>query len=125
MEPAAALKSYLDTGTQRTLIVADSPGRREVLLDTLHAFDLRPDSLDSWSEFIQSDSPLALAVAPLETGFVVTAEPERQPVELRSVLADKPVQRFGIFFLELTQKASFFLPAGSYPGNTPCHTLPL
>lgn len=74
-QPAERLKSYLDNSGQRILIAADSPGRREVLGDTLHAFGLNPDKLAGWSEFIAAHSPLAIAVLPLETGFVCHAEP--------------------------------------------------
>ena len=71
-EPAAALKEFLARASdkkQRTLIVADTPGRREVLLETLHDLSLRPKVLESWHSFRSSDEAFAIAVMPISSGF--------------------------------------------------------
>ncbi|HET9835960.1 MAG TPA: transcription-repair coupling factor, partial [Rhodanobacteraceae bacterium] len=49
---AQRLREYLDANdTQRVLVVADSAGRREALLEQLAAAELRPDIMASWDAF--------------------------------------------------------------------------
>ncbi len=67
-QPAKQLSQWLQANPH-TLIAADSPGRREVLSDTLRAFKLPIKVVDSWQEFVAGSTP-ALTVLPLETGFV-------------------------------------------------------
>ncbi|MCM2336728.1 MAG: transcription-repair coupling factor, partial [Pseudomonas sp.] len=49
--PAEALKSFLRSYPGRTLVAADSPGRREALLELLHAAELQPEVLADWTAF--------------------------------------------------------------------------
>ena len=65
------LKAFLDTPSQRTLICAESPGRREVLLELLQARDIKPALFDSWSSFVNSNEPVGLTVAALDDGMVL------------------------------------------------------
>jgi transcription-repair coupling factor (superfamily II helicase) len=69
------LKSYIQTGSQRILVAADSPGRREVVIDTLRTFDVQPVSVTDWAEFAGSDHDLTIAVLPLDSGFEVNLDP--------------------------------------------------
>ncbi|MCA1714439.1 MAG: transcription-repair coupling factor, partial [Gammaproteobacteria bacterium] len=55
--PAAALKSFLASYPGRVLIAADSAGRREALLEVLHAADLHPLVLPDWQSFAALPSP--------------------------------------------------------------------
>lgn len=74
--PAAALEQFLAEVTGRVLITAESAGRREVLLDTLRGYGLRPVLCSGWAEFLaRDDAPLALTVAPLEQGLWLTDPP--------------------------------------------------
>ncbi|MFN2300910.1 MAG: transcription-repair coupling factor [Gammaproteobacteria bacterium] len=70
-EPTAALRAHLESFGGRVLIAAESPGRREMLLQLLAAHNLRPDVVDDWQAFRDGDMPLALVVAPLEYGMVL------------------------------------------------------
>ncbi|MEM7292149.1 MAG: transcription-repair coupling factor [Pseudomonadota bacterium] len=70
-QPLELLKIFLDDFPGRVLICADSPGRREVLLDLLHGNRLLPTQVDSWSAFLESEAPLAIAVAPCIEGMHV------------------------------------------------------
>lgn len=54
---------------KRTLILAETAGRREVLLELLNRDGITPDSVDGWNHFEQSGSTLGIAIAPLEEGF--------------------------------------------------------
>jgi transcription-repair coupling factor (superfamily II helicase) len=70
--PAEALKSFLRTYPGRVLVAADSPGRREALLELLLAAELRPAVLSDWMTFAANSERFAIAVAPLEDGFALT-----------------------------------------------------
>ena len=72
-EPAAPLKNFLGTYTGRTLLVADSAGRREVLSELMAGHGLRPDPVAGWSEFLAATSRFALTVAP-DVGSLLLAE---------------------------------------------------
>ncbi|MBN8800686.1 MAG: transcription-repair coupling factor, partial [Stenotrophomonas acidaminiphila] len=52
-----ALKSFLDHYPGRVLIAADSPGRREALLEVLQAADLRPPVVPGLPAFLAADAP--------------------------------------------------------------------
>ncbi|MCF6353766.1 MAG: transcription-repair coupling factor [Candidatus Polarisedimenticolaceae bacterium] len=68
-QPAAALQAFIASQPGRILFIAESAGRREMLLDTLHGFEIEPALLDSWQAFLASDAPLALTVSPQEQGL--------------------------------------------------------
>jgi transcription-repair coupling factor (superfamily II helicase) len=68
-QPAAAINGFLDSYAGRVLLTAESTGRRETLFDQLRGLGIRPVVVDGWSDFIESDSPLCLTVAPLEQGM--------------------------------------------------------
>ncbi|MBS0316098.1 MAG: DEAD/DEAH box helicase, partial [Proteobacteria bacterium] len=68
-EPLARLKSYLSATAQRVLLLAESAGRRESLLDFLRASALQPPAFDSLAEFQASAEPVGIATAALSTGF--------------------------------------------------------
>ncbi|MFP5374351.1 MAG: transcription-repair coupling factor, partial [Gammaproteobacteria bacterium] len=59
--PAAALHSFLSSYPGRVLVAADSPGRREALLEVLHAAGLHPPTLDGFPAFAQGEAPFAIA----------------------------------------------------------------
>lgn len=70
-EPAAALQTYISSFNGRILFTAGSPGRREVIIETLAQYDIRPKQVNSWFDFLDSDNALAITVAPLEQGLVL------------------------------------------------------
>jgi transcription-repair coupling factor (superfamily II helicase) len=67
--PAGALQDFLATFTGRTLICAESAGRRETLLQQLREFGLRPQPVDDWHAFSEGADRLAITVGPLESGM--------------------------------------------------------
>jgi len=74
--PAAALEQFLAGFPGRVLLTAESAGRREVLLDTLRSHGLKPQLCADWAEFLtREEAPLALTVAPLEQGLLLTEPP--------------------------------------------------
>jgi transcription-repair coupling factor (superfamily II helicase) len=70
--PAAALEQFLRDFAGRVLISVESTGRRETLLDQLHGFGLRPQVLPDWPSFMDGDAALAITVAPLEQGLLIS-----------------------------------------------------
>lgn len=74
-EPGAALQDFIAGFDGRVLLAAESSGRREVLLDTVVGFGLRPKIYDSWSAFLDGDARLGLTVAPLEQGLMLQDPP--------------------------------------------------
>ena len=71
-EPGTSLRHFIAAYPGRTLIAADSAGRREALLEQLAAAGLRPHNVDSWTAFLADARSLAITIAPLEQGFALT-----------------------------------------------------
>jgi transcription-repair coupling factor (superfamily II helicase) len=76
-EPARELVNYLAEFPGRVLLVAESAGRRELLIDLLNKSHLRPQLVESWSAFQAGDQRLAITVAPISTGLQIDAPPSR------------------------------------------------
>jgi len=74
--PAAALTEFLEAFDGRVLFAADTPGRREVMRDTLGAFGIRPPDFARYAEFRETSERLGLAVLPVEDGFIVPGNEE-------------------------------------------------
>ena len=68
-EPLARLKSHLRNTQHRVLLLAESDGRRESLLDFLRASSLIPPAFDSLQDFLDSSEKLGIATAGLSSGF--------------------------------------------------------
>ncbi|MGE0030261.1 MAG: transcription-repair coupling factor [Steroidobacteraceae bacterium] len=62
-QPAVKLAQFLQGFSGRTLLTADSAGRREVLLEMLHRHGLHPTALEDWAAFAAGTAPLAITVA--------------------------------------------------------------
>jgi transcription-repair coupling factor (superfamily II helicase) len=66
--PLANLSNYLNETNMRCLLIAESAGRREVLLDLLKEVNSYPKQYQSWQEFISDDSRLGITVGSLAYG---------------------------------------------------------
>ena len=73
-EPAAALKAFLARPGQRSLIVAESTGRRELLTDNLRGFRIQPSAVNDWRDFVAGDLPVAVTVASLDQPLMLERE---------------------------------------------------
>ncbi|MFC3551172.1 transcription-repair coupling factor [Lysobacter cavernae] len=96
--PAEALKSFLSNYPGRVLVAADSPGRREALLELLAAADLHPRVVDGWQAFTAFPLPagegltrFAIAVAPLDDGFAIN-EPALAVLTERQLFPERASQ---------------------------------
>ncbi|MEX0731122.1 MAG: transcription-repair coupling factor [Aquisalimonadaceae bacterium] len=70
-EERLSLDHWLPSFQGRVLFVAETPGHREALLDSLSRHGLRPREYDSWGAFLGSEVPLGITVAPLEHGGIL------------------------------------------------------
>ncbi len=68
-DPLARLQAHIRNTPQRVLLLAESDGRRESLLDFLRASRLNPPAFDSLAEFEASDEKTGIATAALGAGF--------------------------------------------------------
>ncbi|HRN74985.1 transcription-repair coupling factor [Ottowia sp.] len=69
-DPLARLQAHMAGTAQRVLVLAESAGRRESLLDFLRASGLNPPAFDSLAEFQQAtDEQAGIATAALVQGF--------------------------------------------------------
>ncbi|WP_421862264.1 transcription-repair coupling factor [Motiliproteus sp.] len=74
-QPLSKLQLHLSQSGHRTLLLAESAGRREALLELLQRYNLNPEPVDSWQQFVATDAPLTILVGPLQQGLAL---PEAQ-----------------------------------------------
>src|SRR6185312_10502103 len=74
VEPLAALKAFTAAFKGRTLLVAESPGRRETLSSFFAEHDFHPALVDDWPRFLDAAHPLAIAAGPVASGFLAKDE---------------------------------------------------
>ncbi len=68
--PLDNLQRFLDqVRTTPVLFCADSPGRREALIDLLAGAGIRLQAVDDWQVFTETRPLLAITVAPIESGL--------------------------------------------------------
>jgi transcription-repair coupling factor (superfamily II helicase) len=72
--PLHRLQDFLKTHKGRTLILAESLGRRETISQLLADHGLQPALTESWGTFNASEDPFMLGIAPLHRGFLASAE---------------------------------------------------
>ena len=70
-EPLAVFRRFMDEFTGNILIVAESVGRRETIMELFRNEDSRPVVCRDWDEFITGNVNFGLTVAPLEHGAIL------------------------------------------------------
>ncbi len=68
-EPLQKLKTYLEHSAHQVLILVESDGRQESLLDFLRTHHIQPTSFAGLADFKNSTEKLGIATANLATGF--------------------------------------------------------
>lgn len=91
-DPLAVLKRFLDTYAGRVLLVAETKGRRETLLELLSRHGLRPQPVSGWHEFLTQDPRLCVAVMPLDEGALVE-QPTLAVITEAQLFGDRAAQR--------------------------------
>ncbi|MFT7774250.1 transcription-repair coupling factor [Roseateles sp.] len=68
-EPLARLEAHLKNTPHRVLLLAESEGRRESLLEQLRDHKIDPPSVANLADFWEGDEKYAITAAPLAAGF--------------------------------------------------------
>ncbi len=69
--PTETLTHFIQSNPGRILFAAESTGRRETLIGLLKENNIRPTLFECWHDFLKSDQPLGITVAPLEFGLSI------------------------------------------------------
>ncbi|MEO8366716.1 MAG: DEAD/DEAH box helicase, partial [Pseudoxanthomonas sp.] len=98
VEPAAAVKSFLSSYPGRVMVAADSPGRREALMEVMQAAGLMPRIVGGFAEFIADPDTaaaqhFAIAVAPFEDGFALD-DPQIAVLTERQLFPERATQPY-------------------------------
>jgi transcription-repair coupling factor (superfamily II helicase) len=91
-DPLAALRAYLQTFAGRVLLLAETAGRRETLLELLGSHGLQPVQVSGWPEFRDGHQTFAIAVAGLERGTVL-GEPRLALITETQLFGERAQQR--------------------------------
>jgi len=70
-QPLASLQAFLKGFDGRVLLLAESLGRRETMLEYFREYGLDSATCTGHGEFLASQAPLMLGVAPIAAGFVL------------------------------------------------------
>jgi transcription-repair coupling factor (superfamily II helicase) len=69
--PLSSLQAFLNGFDGRVLLLAESLGRRETMLEYFREYGLEPVACAGCEEFLAGQAPLMLGVGPLAAGFVL------------------------------------------------------
>jgi transcription-repair coupling factor (superfamily II helicase) len=75
LETLQAFAQQLQAADGRVLLVAESAGRRELLLELLRPCGVEAKVVGSWPEFLGTDARIVVAVAPIASGVVLRDPP--------------------------------------------------
>jgi len=73
-DPAEALRAFLGRTAYKVLLVAESAGRRETILQWLHDHSLKPAACESFEDFATTSASFSLGVAGIANGFALPGE---------------------------------------------------
>lgn len=66
----------------RVLLCAETAGRRETLLDSLSQAKLKPTLANNWDDFLSSNSPFSITVAPLDNGLALNQSADSEALAI-------------------------------------------
>ncbi|MEI7456922.1 MAG: transcription-repair coupling factor [Nitrosomonadales bacterium] len=72
--PTQAFAQFIQTYDGRTLLLADSLGRREIMAGYLLEYGLKADVCDSYANFLNAKNKFMLGIGPLQNGFLLPDE---------------------------------------------------
>ena len=91
-QPLQAVQRFINDFAGRVLILAESMGRRESLLELFREHGLSLTLVDGWQEFIQSDQSPAICIAPLDQGLHIHS-PALAAISEGQLFGDRVMQR--------------------------------
>lgn len=68
-DPLGNLRAWLAKSGKRTLICAESAGRRETMQQLFNEYNLQVAPCSSYVDFVTSDEPLMFGTSPIQSGF--------------------------------------------------------
>ena len=71
VEKLAAFVDEFTTSDKRVLLLAESLGRRELIIDHLKQYDLFPEICNDYMQFLGSTESFMICVSPLHNGFLL------------------------------------------------------
>lgn len=71
-KPLDKLNAFLENYQGRVLFSVESNGRREIIKELLAGVACRPKDIENFAEFLENDFRLALVIAPLEEGVILS-----------------------------------------------------
>ncbi|GAB4348436.1 MAG: transcription-repair coupling factor [Gammaproteobacteria bacterium] len=89
--PAGLLQEFVERFPGRILFAAESAGRREVLLPMLRDWGIHPQLTESWQQFVADRTPVAITVAPLESGLLLE-EPAIAVISEAQIFGERAAQ---------------------------------
>jgi len=72
-DPLHRLRTFTAEFPGRVLVLAESAGRRETMLEYFAEYDLKPAPAADWAQFSSSDARFMLGTAPLHAGWIDAA----------------------------------------------------
>jgi transcription-repair coupling factor (superfamily II helicase) len=67
--PAEQLRHFIDDFEGKVLLIAETTGHREALIEKLNAYQFKFKQVSDWAQFLENKNKLTLLVAPLYLGF--------------------------------------------------------
>ena len=70
-DPLHLMRKFLDNFNGRGLVLAETPGRQEILFETLRSYQIKMEKVQTWEDFLCGNQPLGLTIAPLTEGTLL------------------------------------------------------
>ncbi len=68
-QPAQNLTTFLNQPLEKTLFVAETAGHREALHELLGRYEIHPETITSWQQFMDGELSQAITIAPMDHGL--------------------------------------------------------
>ena len=91
-EPAQALHTYINAYKGRLLFVAETSGRREVLIELLRGHQIHPKLCTTWHEFNHCDDRICITVSEISNGLVLL-EPNIAIITESQIYGQRAIQK--------------------------------
>ncbi len=72
--PMANIKDFIEDNKNKTLIVADSIGRQEIILSLLDDTGIKPHIVNNWYDFLKHDNKLCITTGKIVNGCILNYE---------------------------------------------------
>jgi transcription-repair coupling factor (superfamily II helicase) len=91
-DAAGALLKFVEGFPGRVLFTADSPGRREAIVDLMQGRGYRIGRVDDWPAFLEMAERLCVAVAPIDNGMLLDRS-NIAVISEQQLFGDRPKQK--------------------------------